>query len=83
MSGVFWNPTVQSVHVAKVEPGSAAERAGFHAGDEILQINDIAIAGRKGKEMKAYWNALPAGKPARFTIRRDGRPVALEMTMGD
>jgi S1-C subfamily serine protease len=83
MGGVFWNPTLQSVHVAEVTPGSAAERAGFRAGDEIVQINDITLAGGKAKAMRAYWDALPEGKPARFVVRRDGRTLALDMVLGD
>jgi S1-C subfamily serine protease len=83
MGGKFWSPTLQSVRVEEVAAGSAAERAGFRAGDEIVQINDTTLAGRKAKAMRAYWDALPAGKPARFVVRRDGQTVALEMIMDD
>lgn len=83
MGGMFWSPTLQSVHVAEVTPGSAAARAGFRAGDEIVRINETAIVGEKAKAMKAYWNGLPAGKPATFVVRRDGQTVTLEMIMSD
>lgn len=80
--GLFWSPSLRSVRVAGVEPGSDAQRAGFREGDEILKIDDKAIVGGKAKVIKAYWDALPKGKPVVFVIRREQRELLLTMVMG-
>ncbi len=80
--GLFWSPSLRSVRVAGVEPGSNAQRAGFREGDEILKINDKAIVGSKAKTMKSYWDALPQGKPVVFVVRREDRELLLTMAMG-
>jgi regulator of sigma E protease len=60
--------------VAAVEPGSAAERAGFQAGDRIVSAG--------GRPIDNFLNvqevvAVRAGTPIEFEVERDGRRMVL------
>ena len=51
--GVFWNPTLRAVTIAKVSPKSPADAAGIKQGDAVLEVANKAIVGAKGKEIQA------------------------------
>lgn len=48
----FFNPTIKSLKVAKVDPGGPAALAGIAPGDEIVEIEGIAVPGAKGDRLR-------------------------------
>jgi C-terminal processing protease CtpA/Prc len=46
------NPVLRSAAVTKVVPGSPAAKGGVTAGDQILQVESVVIAGRRAKEIQ-------------------------------
>lgn len=63
--------------VNKVEPASAAAKAGFHVGDTILSINGAAI--RNFDEIRSLVWDRP-GQALSVQIRRAGEPLLLHVT---
>ena len=53
--------------VAAVQAGSAAERAGFHAGDQIVAVDGHGI---KGFEEMSRYVRMRAGEPIDFLVKR-------------
>ncbi|MBO9685609.1 MAG: PDZ domain-containing protein [Mitsuaria chitosanitabida] len=51
--GFFLNPTLKSVKISKVTPGSPAEHGGLKVGDEVLEVEGRAVAGAKAREIQA------------------------------
>lgn len=51
--GFFLNPTVQTIAIASVVPGSPSARARIAVGDSIFKVEGLAVAGRKANELKA------------------------------
>ena len=51
--GFFLNPTVTRVAIDRVAPGTPAARGGLRAGDEVVKIEGVAVAGQKGKALQA------------------------------
>ena len=52
-NGFFLNPTVTRIAIDKVAPGTPAAKGGLRAGDEIVKIEGVAVAGQKGKALQA------------------------------
>lgn len=50
--GFFLNPTVRSVRVASIVPQSPAAAQSIAAGDEIIQVENTEVPGRKASELK-------------------------------
>jgi regulator of sigma E protease len=73
---VLGEPLVAS-RIARVTPGSAAERAGFRNGDLILETNGIAtpLIDQVDDEVEKS-----AGRPVRFKVERDGAQIELTGT---
>jgi regulator of sigma E protease len=63
--------------IAEVIENSAAQEAGFRAGDRILQIGDTAIG--RFEELRKIVRASP-GKPLEFVILRNGAELTLPVT---
>ena len=51
--GFFLNPTVKTLAIGSVVPGSPAARSPIKVGDTIYRIEGVPIAGRKANELKA------------------------------
>ena len=69
----------QGVLVRSVEKGSRAEKAGFHAGDVIVKVNDQAVA-----DSGDFSHALRARKPGTAVpvgIIRDRKELTLTLTL--
>lgn len=49
----------------------------FLAGDELLQINEQVVPGRRAREVMKYWESLSKGMRLDFSIRRDGEVMQL------
>lgn len=45
------NKTVSTLRITSVAPRSPAEKAGIVAGDEVVAIDGVAVAGRKMREI--------------------------------
>jgi sigma-B regulation protein RsbU (phosphoserine phosphatase) len=77
-----YNGWTRSIDVTSVVRGSAAERAGFQAGDEI-----VAVAGQSLDHDGPFHDFVARGQPGdtvRFTVRRNGRtePLEIAATLG-
>ena len=76
----FKLPGVQGALIAGVMRGSPADKAGIKTGDVLL-----AVAGKPVKDAQVMLEliaALEPGKSSRFDLKRDGRNVQLELTVG-
>ncbi len=65
-----------SVAVAALSPASAAVRAGFLAGDLVLQVNDV-VPGNCAQWARAVRKARDDGKALLVLVRRGGADVPL------
>ncbi|MBI3526139.1 MAG: PDZ domain-containing protein [Betaproteobacteria bacterium] len=68
--GVFWDPTLQSITIETVIPGSPSAAAGLAKGDEVLEIEGRPIAGRKGKEVRAVLQSKAPGDKLIVKLKR-------------
>jgi serine protease Do len=66
--------------VAKVEPDSAAARAGIKVGDVIEKFNGAAIA--DSGQLSVRVSGTAPGEKATVELMRDGKPVTLTVTIG-
>jgi serine protease Do len=66
--------------IAKIEPDSAAERAGLKVGDVILKVNDAPIV--DAGQLSARIGAAMPGDKAALSIWRDGKTLTLTATIG-
>ena len=64
--------------VIRVQPGSAAERAGLKPDDVILAINGKPA----GRDFEQHMNALGPGEVLHLRLRRGGAPLELQWTLG-
>ncbi len=65
--------------VREVTPGSAADRAGIHARDVIMEIDDAPISS-VATFVKAV-KALKSGDTAIVVVQRGDRSLILEMAL--
>ena len=77
--GVFWNPTLRAVTIAKVAPKSPAEAAGMKQGDAVLEVASKAVAGANGKEIQALLEK-DIGESVRLKLKHANGEV-VEVTM--
>jgi serine protease Do len=70
----------QGALVAKVEPNSAAARAGLTAGDVIVKYNDTPIADAGSLSVRV--NGAAPGEKATLEVIRNGKPVTITATVG-
>lgn len=67
--GFSFNPTIQSVKITKVAPASPGAGAGLAAGDQVVVLQGITIAGAKADDLKAAMKKS-VGETLRFKVRR-------------
>jgi len=67
------DPQAQTV-IGRVTPDSPAERAGFHAGDRILALDDTAVT--RFEEIQRHVQPR-AGQPVEVRLSRDGTELTL------
>jgi S1-C subfamily serine protease len=68
------------VKLSGVTPGSPAEKAGVRAGDIIVGMGKLEVA-----DLQGLTDALRAHRPGDtvpLQLLRDGKPLALEVTLG-
>ena len=76
--GFFLNPTITRLGIDKVMPGTPAA-GGIRAGDEILKIEGVAVAGQKGKALQAT-AARDVGQTLHLELKRpDGEVYAVAL----
>jgi serine protease Do len=66
--------------IAKIEPDSAAERAGLKVGDVILKVNDAPIV--DAGQLSARIGSSMPGEKAALSIWRDGKTMTVTATIG-
>ncbi len=66
-------PDGSGVHVVRVAPESAAERAGIEVDDVVTEVGDISV--RTLEQFARAMADLPAGSQALLQVRRDGARV--------
>jgi S1-C subfamily serine protease len=60
--------------------GSPADKAGIRPGDVLAQVAGKRV--KDAQEMLELIAALEPGKTARFDLKREGRDVGVEVTIG-
>ena len=76
----FGLPDTEGALIAGVMRGSPADKAGIKPGDVLIQVD-----GKKVKDAQVMLDliaALQPGSAARFTVKREGRDLALGITIG-
>lgn len=72
--------SLSAFEVSEVRPGSAGEKAGVRAGDNIIMINSIATKELKLNEINALFNSKP-GKKLKLEIMREGERKVIEFKL--
>jgi len=68
--------------VQRVVPGSPAEQAGFQVGDVLFALNGIEINDKNESALKTAKKDWKPGQSVSYTLKRDGRPVNANLTLG-
>lgn len=76
----FKLPDTQGALIAGVMRGSPADNAGIKPGDVLLRVAEKPV--KDAQSMLALIAALNPGKPARLTLRREGREFAADVVIG-
>ena len=71
----------EGVLVRSVTKGSAAEKAGFKAGDVITKVGDRKIS--NPRDISSALRAAPSGKPLPVTVTRDKKEMTLNVPIED
>ncbi len=66
------NPTLVALTVAKVEPGSPAALAGVTAGEQVMRVEDIEVAGAKANTLRPLMNRKVGESTTLVFKRADG-----------
>ena len=72
-AGLF-NPTVRSITVASIAPGSPAAAKAIAVGDEIVQIEETSVQGRKASELKPLIQKQ-VGETIHLRLKRPGGEI--------
>ncbi len=67
--------------IARVLPGSAAEKAGIRQGDVVVRANGRPI--RSGADLRNAIGLVRVGEPVRLEILRDGHKKTIRARVGD
>jgi Do/DeqQ family serine protease len=76
----FRLPDTQGALIAGVMRGSPADKAGIKPGDVLVQVGDKKV--KDAQVMLDLIAALQPGSTARFTLKREGRDVAVNVNIG-
>ena len=67
----YFNPTLHSVTVDKVEPNSPASEKGIAVSDEIIRVENTDVAGHKASELKPLMQKQ-VGEILHLRLKRPG-----------
>jgi len=82
IKSLSFNPTLMTLLVVNVFPGSYAQQMGFAEGDNVLQIDGKVIAGAKANDIKRLADK-EEGQLTTFLIRRsNGEEKQITITAG-
>jgi len=73
----FYDPATSSIPVFNVIPGSPAESAGMHAGDQIVALDGHPL--RSYALLRKIWSHSKPGDPVDVTVRRPGEHELLTL----
>jgi Do/DeqQ family serine protease len=76
----FRLPDTQGALIAGVMRGSPADKAGIKPGDVLVQVGDKKV--KDAQVMLDLIAALQPGSTASFTLKREGRDVAVNVNIG-
>ena len=76
----LWGSSGRGVSIAAVAPGSAAATAGLQAGDVLLKVDGRPV--EAAHDVSTMINGMPAGRPVRLGILRNGDSLGLNMMVG-
>ncbi|MCK9689280.1 PDZ domain-containing protein [Scleromatobacter humisilvae] len=79
--GMF-SHTLKSLKITAVAAGAPAAEAGLKAGDEVVALDDVAIAGADGSKLMDTVRATQPGQHLRLKIRRDGAERLVDIVAG-
>jgi serine protease DegQ len=68
------------VSVARVEPGSGAERAGLRTGDVIVAVDGRPV--RSASDLRSRVALSPVDSTVKVEVLRDGRPITFDVRLG-
>ncbi|WP_207455421.1 Do family serine endopeptidase [Azospirillum sp. SYSU D00513] len=68
---------IEGAVIAKVEPGSPADRAGMRSGDVVVAVDGRPV--RSGTDLRNRIGLMRVGTPAQLTVLRDGRERTLNI----
>ena len=74
--------TTGALTVQRVVPGSPAEQAGLQVGDVLFALNGIEISDKNESALKDAKKDWKPGQNVTYTLKRDGRPVQANLTLG-
>jgi len=80
LAGSFKLDNPSGALVAKVDPDSAAKRAGIRIGDVILKLNGEALS--SAGDLSARVGMARPGDTVTLDIWRDGKPLTIKATLG-
>jgi C-terminal processing protease CtpA/Prc len=73
-------PAERGVLLGRILPDSPAAKAGLKDNDVITEINGQRVEGEA--QFRRMIHEIPAGRSAQFTVWRDGRAQAINVTLG-
>ena len=76
--GIVLSARESGIFISAVTPGSGAEQAGLHSGDQIISVRDKAIAANTSVEaVRTRIGTLKAGDTVALGIKRGGQMLTL------
>ncbi|MGQ9686787.1 MAG: DegQ family serine endoprotease [Thiobacillaceae bacterium] len=81
LSAAFKLEHGQGAVIARVLPGSPAEKAGLKAGDVVIEVNGRPI--RSASELRNSIGLIPLGAQVRLHLLRDGKALQVELKVGE
>jgi len=81
LAAAFGLPNNRGAVIAKVEPGTPAEKAGLQSGDIIISLNGINII--SSTELRNRVGLLRVGETVKITVVRQGKKRRFRATIAD
>jgi len=79
VSGSFFNSRIETITVKSCKPGSPAERAGLKPGEQLLQLQQLVVAGAETDAVRAALK-LNVGQTLALRVRGlDGQERTLSL----